>query len=84
MIFVFSIIIMISIWSLFFWFLIVFLGFFVEIFIVFNSIIQIKFIVIIIIIDDNNNNDDDDDNSDNNSKNSNGNNNIINDNNNKN
>jgi len=54
--FVFSmIIIRTSIRSLFFWFLIVFLGFFVKVFIVFDYILQIKlkvftFLIIIIII----------------------------------
>jgi hypothetical protein len=43
----FSMIIMISIWSLFFWFLIVFLSLFFKIFIVFNYILEIKFIVFI-------------------------------------
>jgi hypothetical protein len=43
----FSMIIMISIWSLFFWFLIVFLSLFFKVFIVFNYILEIKFIVFI-------------------------------------
>jgi hypothetical protein len=51
MIFVFSmIVVMISIWSLFFLFLIIFLGYFVKVFIVFNYIIQIKFMVFIFLI----------------------------------
>jgi hypothetical protein len=40
-------IIIILIWSIFFWFFIVFLGLFIKKFIVFNYILQIKFIVFI-------------------------------------
>jgi hypothetical protein len=46
-IFIFSMIIMILIWSIFFWFFIVFLGHFIKVYIVFNFILQIKFMIFI-------------------------------------